>query len=496
MLLQTLISNIEILDLQGDVAREITGIAYDSRKVKTGYLFVAVPGFKTDGHHYIEQAIQAGAVAVVVEREISLAQPAVTVVRVVSCRRTLALLADVFYGHPSGRMTMIGVTGTNGKTTTASLIASIFQTKGSTGFIGTTANRIGTKKLPVSHTTPESAELQALLAEMVQDHVSTVAMEVSSHALSLERVTGVSYDVAVFTNLTRDHLDFHHTMEEYCQAKTKLFASLKPQEGRFAVINRDDPWQQHFQQASKVPVIGYGFKNPADIMASEVEITAKGVSFVILEKEQRVPLHLKLTGMFNVYNALAAYCVGRGRGLPPKQIVAALEEVDGIDGRFELVNQGQDFGVIVDYAHTPDGLENILQTAREITKGKLITVFGCGGDRDRLKRPMMGEIALNMSDHVIVTSDNPRTEDPLRIIDDIVQGMEEKKKKQTYLIEPDRRMAIEKAICMANPEDVVVIAGKGHEDYQIIGEAKHHFDDREEAAKALAKRSSPMHTMK
>lgn len=486
MLLSTLLEGIEVKNVQGDLDLEITSIAYDSRKVMPSSLFVAVSGFATDGHEYINEAVKKGSLAIIVEKEVACPK-GITMIRVSSSRNALALLAENYYGHPSLAMLMVGVTGTNGKTTTASLIANILRKRGKVGFIGTTANLIGDKKLSVTHTTPDSLDLQELLGEMLNEKVNYVTMEVSSHALSLDRVLGVNYNVAVFTNLTRDHLDFHHTMEEYCQAKTKLFAGLRENENNLAVINEDDPWSKYFKEATKVEQISYGIKNEAMVRALDIQIKATGVSFMLFDRGEKFEVNLKLTGNFNVYNALAAYCVGRGIGFEPKEIISALEEVEGIDGRFQALNLGQDFAVIVDYAHTPDGLENILKTAREITQGKLITVFGCGGDRDRTKRPMMGEIALNLSDFAIVTSDNPRTEDPLTIIEDILVGVKKVKKESSYKVEPERQMAIEEAINMAKSGDVVIIAGKGHEDYQIIGNVKHHFDDREEAIKCLKK---------
>ncbi|GBF34460.1 UDP-N-acetylmuramoylalanyl-D-glutamate--2,6-diaminopimelate ligase [Desulfocucumis palustris] len=491
MLLSTLIKDIKIEYIHGENDPEIKGIAYDSRKVQPGYVFVAVEGFKTDGHIFLERAVKAGAVALVLEKDVPVPE-GVTVVRVKQSRPALALLAASLYRHPSGKLEMIGVTGTNGKTTTTSLIDAIYRGAGiKTGLIGTIANRVGDRTVAVSHTTPESADLQALLGEMAGEGVGAVVMEVSSHALALKRVAGVEYDVAVFTNLTRDHLDFHRDMDDYLAVKAALFSGLgsgSKGQRKFAVINADDPRAGEIIAVTGVPVVTYGIRSKADITAGDIEIASGGVSFTARGKETEIRLNLKLTGMFNVYNALAAYSLGVVRGFSPERIKASLEGVDGVAGRFEAVRKGQDFTVIVDYAHTPDGLENILQTAREITRGRLITVFGCGGDRDRQKRPMMGEIAVRLSDLAIVTSDNPRTEDPLRIIEDIKEGIHQMPGGASYDVEPDRRAAIKKAIFGAKSGDVVVIAGKGHEDYQIIGDTRHHFDDREEAARFIEDR--------
>ncbi|AEF95182.1 UDP-N-acetylmuramoyl-L-alanyl-D-glutamate--2,6-diaminopimelate ligase [Desulfotomaculum nigrificans CO-1-SRB] len=483
LLLKELLSAIDVIAISGPQDIEVAGITYDSRKVQPGYLFVAIKGFKVDGHSFINNAREAGATAVVVEREVEV--PAdLTVIKVSDSRQALALLADKFYGHPSRKMTVVGVTGTNGKTTTTHLIAAIWRQVGlKPGVVGTIHNLIGEKALPVTNTTPESLDLHKLMAEMVREDVQGVAMEVSSHALALNRVAGVKYDVAVFTNITQDHLDFHGNMEDYLAAKAKLFEK----DIKYAVINADDQAAEQLFKISRGKVYTYGIENNADVRAKDIQVTARGVSFTVNGPWGEQRLELKLTGRFNVYNSLAAYTVGMVLGYNGMDVKAALEGVTGVAGRFELVDQGQDFAVVVDYAHTPDGLENILTTARQITKGRLITVFGCGGDRDRTKRPIMGEIAARYSDLPVVTSDNPRTEDPQKIIEDILVGLQGKDP-GSYLVIADRREAINRAINLAEPGDVVVIAGKGHEDYQIIGTTKYHFDDREVAAEALKAR--------
>lgn len=484
MLLKQLLEAVEPLTANGNLEINIESICYDSRQAQPGSLFVAVQGYKTDGHQYINNAVASGAVAVVLEKEVTVPSD-ITVVKVADSRKALALLADKFYKHPSKSLTMVGVTGTNGKTTTTHLIAAIWRKLGiRPGVIGTIHNLIGEKVLPVNNTTPESLDLQKILAQMVEEGVQGVAMEVSSHALALNRVAGVEYDMAVFTNITQDHLDFHGTMEEYLAAKSKLFTKGI----RYAVINADDPAAEQLKQVSQGKVYTYGIDQPCDIQAKDIIVSAKGVSFTACGPWGEHHLNLKLTGRFNVYNALAAYTAGMALGASGELVKAALEEVPGVAGRFELVDQGQDFAVVVDYAHTPDGLENILTTARQITSGRLITVFGCGGDRDRTKRPIMGEIAARYSDIPVVTSDNPRTEEPEKIIEDVLEGVNKISSPENYLVICDRREAINRAIELAQKGDVVVIAGKGHEDYQIIGDTKYPFDDRLIAKEAIMRK--------
>jgi UDP-N-acetylmuramoyl-L-alanyl-D-glutamate--2,6-diaminopimelate ligase len=484
LLFSELIEGQSCLAVGGNQQVHIAGIAYDSRQVQPGFLFVAVEGFTTDGHRYVEQAVSRGAVAVVVQKEIPLPS-GIAFARVPDTRLVLALLAARFYGYPSRKLKLIGVTGTNGKTTTTHLLAAIYRAAGNkVGLIGTIANWIGDRVLPVSHTTPESLDLQKLLAEMVNDGVAVAVMEVSSHALALNRVAGCAFDAGVFTNITQDHLDFHRDMEDYLAAKTLLFRGLG-QDGKpgLAVINVDDPRAERIAAATKVPVYTYGLSAGAQVRAQEVKVTPRGASFTVTGSWGECPVNLKLTGYFNVYNALAALTAAVAGGVPLPLAVRALESVEGVPGRFELVDRGQDFAVVVDYAHTPDGLENILTTARAITRGRLITVFGCGGDRDPTKRPLMGEIAARLSDLPVITSDNPRTEDPMRIIAQVEEGV--RRVRSDYRVVPDRRKAIRFALGVAAPGDTVIIAGKGHENYQIIGTTKYPFDDRNEAIKAL-----------
>jgi len=468
--------------------RSVTGIAYDSRRVEPGFLFVAIKGFKTDGHLYIKDAVSRGAAAVVLQHD--LAVPGGTIKLLApNTRRLLPLLSARFFGDPARKMKMIGVTGTNGKTTTTNLIETIYRAHGvKTGLIGTIHNCIGDRVLAVEHTTPESTDLQSLLAEMVAEGVGAVAMEVSSHALALHRVEQCEYDTAVFTNLTQDHLDFHGSMDDYLEAKLILFAQLGRSSFKTgpkrAVVNVDDPAAEQIIAVCTTPVITYGINRPANVSARDVLISTRGVSYTAVVNGETVPLNLKMTARFNVYNSLAAMAAGIAAGIPLATIKQALEGVPGVPGRFELVDRGQKFAVVVDYAHTPDGLENVLLTAREVAEGKVIAVFGCGGDRDRTKRPLMGEIAARLSHLAVVTSDNPRSENPLLIIDDIMPGVQ-KVPGASWVVIPDRRQAIDKAIRTAGLGDVVVIAGKGHENYQIVGNRRLHFDDREEAAAVL-----------
>ena len=484
-----MLQSIEVLAVGDNQETPITGITYDSRQAKPGFLFVAIEGFQNDGHNYINNAVANGAVAVVFQREISLPKH-VSWVRVPDSRKALALLSAKFYNYPSRQVKLIGVTGTNGKTTTTHLIEAVHRAAGSrTGLIGTCYNLVGKEILSVEHTTPESTDLQALLSQMVDAGLGAVTMEVSSHALMLHRVEGCEFDIAVFTNLTQDHLDFHENMESYLAAKSVLFTGLKSEGSKggpkFAVINADDLAAGSLSELSGGQVFTYGMVNQADVMAENISIQASGASFTVVSKQGKVTVNLNLTGKFNIYNALAAYTVGLVSGFSPEVIKSALEGVKEVPGRFELMDEGQDFAVIIDYAHTPDGLENILNTAREFVRGKLITVFGCGGERDRTKRPMMGEISARLSDFSVITSDNPRSEDSDRIILDILVGVSRVAERENYAIISDRRAAIKSALAKASSGDVVIIAGKGHETYQVIGNVRHPFDDREEARKAL-----------
>lgn len=474
----------------GALETEITGMTADSREVKEGFLFIALTGVHADGHDYLERAAAAGAAAVLVSRPVS-CPAGVTVITVPDTREAMMSAVPFFYDYPAAKMRMIGVTGTNGKTTTTHIIGHILRQQGyKVGIIGTVHTLIGDKSYPIHNTTPDVADLQPILYQMAEEGVTHCVMEVSSHALALGRVAGVEYDTAVFTNLTQDHLDFHKTFENYLAAKCKLFEQVSSGEGqkkgKGAVINIDDPYGHRVLEKTTCPVITYGTKGKGTLEAEHVQVTAKSTSFELFDEGQRYEVKTAITGMFNVYNTLAAIgaCLCEGIGL--KDILQGLVSFTSVPGRFELVEEGQPFAVVVDYAHTPDGLENILQTAKELTKKHILVVFGCGGDRDATKRPIMGGIAAEYGDKIFVTSDNPRSEDPELIVKDVEAGVKEHLRPGTsYEVIVDRRQAIEKVISEAEDGDIILIAGKGHEDYQILKDRTIHFDDREVARAAL-----------
>jgi UDP-N-acetylmuramoyl-L-alanyl-D-glutamate--2,6-diaminopimelate ligase len=472
-------------ELIGDSQVEAAGVEYDSRKVQPGQLFVCIPGLKSDGHEYAAQAVVRGAVAVVVEKR--LYNCTVPQIIVPSGRKALATLAAYFVGRPATDMTVVGITGTNGKTTSSYFCEAVLKgIQKDCGLIGTIQAVVAGETRSISNTTPESLLLHQLLADMKAAGQDSVVMEVSSHSLDLDRVHELPFDVAVFTNLTHDHLDYHGSMEAYFQAKARLFTGLQYRKGRkapYAVINLDDFYGEQLVELIKVPYITYGFHPKAHLRASQLQASTDGTQFVVSSPLGEFPVTLSMAGNFNVSNALAAIGVGIALKGDIAQIISAVETVNRVNGRFEMIRESQDFSVVVDYAHTPDGLENVLRSAREISSGKVITVFGCGGDRDRAKRPIMGEIASRCSDVVIVTSDNPRSEDPLAIIAEIEPGL--RKDQCQWESEVDRASAIFRAVHLAEPGDIVVIAGKGHETYQIVGDQVHAFDDREVARKAL-----------
>jgi len=481
-----------IKSVTGDVSKEFTGVSVDSRKVKKGDLFIALQGFQVDGHSYIKQAIENGAIGVVVEKDVDVAIN-VTKLKVKSTRYALAVIADLFYNRPSHKLKVIGVTGTNAKTTTTYLIENILKEAGhKTGLIGTIRVKIGDEEFPTTNTTPDIIELQRYFSLMREKNIDYCIMEVSSHALSLGRVNGINYHSAIFTNLTQDHLDYHLTMENYRSAKTLLFSQLgnsyelEPTENKYAIINIDDPNADYFINSTAKQVITYGFSEKADLQAKNMVVTANGTTFDCVGWNFSDTIKLKMIGKFSVYNSLAAMAAMLAEGIEYQIIKNSLEKVTGVEGRFQRINEGEDFTVIVDYAHTPDGLENVLSTIKQFVKGRIITVFGAGGDRDKTKRPIMGKTVVKYSDFVIVTSDNPRTEDPLAIINDILSGIYETDFNEKNLITlVDRKEAINFAIKNAKKGDVILIAGKGHETYQIIGKEVKHFDDREVAREAL-----------
>lgn len=490
MNLQQLASRLTTASIVGEANTEITGIQIDSRKVVPGDLFICLPGHTVDGHNYADKAIAQGAAAIVVNRTLDVAVPQLVVK---DCRYAMAVIADYYYGSPSKQMRMIGVTGTNGKTTTTYLIERILSDAGfNPGLIGTIQMRYAGQQIEMSRTTPEALELQQSLHAMAEAGTDACVMEVSSHALEQGRVKGCRFRTAVFTNLSQDHLDYHHTMEEYRAAKGLFFSRLgndfaDAQEQRtYAVLNTDDEASAYFASLTSAEVITYGVEQAADVQASQIQITSRGTQFHVSTFRGDADIQLKMVGKFNVYNALAAIAAALIEGISLTEIKRSLESIAGVDGRVEAVDAGQPFAVIVDYAHTPDGLENVLRTVKEFATGRVLTVFGCGGDRDRTKRPIMGRIAAQYSDHVFVTSDNPRTENPDAILLDIEQGIvNDNNHTSTYEMEVDRRTAIQKAIEMASPHDVVLIAGKGHETYQIIGNTYHDFDDRIVAKEAI-----------
>jgi UDP-N-acetylmuramoyl-L-alanyl-D-glutamate--2,6-diaminopimelate ligase len=492
--LRELIAATPVLTLEGlEPAADVTvnQIAYDSRRVEPGGLFVAIRGFRQDGHLYLPEALARGARAVVVDRPEVSVPPDIVKVVVPDSRQALPDLAAAFFGYPSRRLRVVGVTGTNGKTTTTFMSEAIFRAAGhKTGLIGTVENHVGDEVLPVERTTPESLDVEELFYRMTKVGVTHAVMEVSSHALELGRVKNIEFDIAVFTNLTQDHLDFHQTLDNYRRAKARLFEQLDrlgaKAGSRTAVINADDPSGEAMRRATSQRILTYGVREEADIRAEDVDIKAQGVAFTLRTPIGTERVRLRFTGLFSVYNALAACGVGLAEGISLATIKAALEGLPGVPGRFELIQEGQDFAVIVDYAHTPDGLENILRTAKEFARGRIILVFGCGGDRDRTKRPIMGHLAVRYADRVFITSDNPRSEDPLAIMQDIEAGARaEEGSSGKYILIPDRREAIREALAEARADDVVLIAGKGHETYQIIGDRTLPFDDRQVAREFL-----------
>ncbi len=478
MKLQELLKNIPVIETNADMDLEITHVAYDSRKVEQGGMFVAVTGYAADGNRFIPMARSKGAAVVVTAKK---PQEDFPYVLVESDRMALALLGCNFYGHPAGDMTMVGVTGTNGKTSTTLLLKHVLEkTLGArVGLIGTTANMIGSEILPTERTTPESFELQGLFARMRDAGCTHVVMEVSSHAIALDRVGGVRFDAAAFTNLTEDHLDFHKTMDDYCATKAELFRRCDK-----GVINVDDSYAPRFLEAATCEVLTTSVAGRGGLMAKDLELRSDGISFTAVMGDRAVPVSLGIPGRFTVYNALSVLGTAVQLGIDLADAAAALADAPGVKGRVEVVpTPGEDYTILIDYAHTPDGLENVLSSVRGFCKGDVISVFGCGGDRDPIKRPIMGRIGTELADHAIITSDNPRTEDPEAIIADITPGADEAGK--PYEVVVDRREAIRRAMETAKKDDIIVLAGKGHETYQEINGVKHHMDEREIVAEIL-----------
>ncbi len=475
----------------GAVETPIRAVCADSRLVSPGSLFVAIRGFRTDGHRFIGQAVRAGAVAVAYARPAAAASvpPHITRIHAPDTRRFAALAAAAFYGRPADALRLVGVTGTNGKTTVAHLLYTIFRAAGhEAGAIGTLGGRLGTQETRAQLTTPDSVELQALLRRMVDSGITHVAMEVSSHGLALHRPLGCTFDAAVLTNVTQDHLDFHASAEEYLQAKLLLFTEYAdaPQKQLRGIVNADDASVDRVRQAARCTLTTYGIRQAADVRAENLAVSRDGLCFDLVGAFGRRPLRLGLRGSFNAYNALAAAACAFALGHEPDLVVGALAGAPPVPGRFEYVNAGQDFAVVVDYAHTPDGLANVLRAAREVTDGRIICVFGCGGDRDASKRPLMGSVAAELADFAIVTSDNPRSEEPEAIVGDILPGLDGTE----YAVEVDRAEGIRRGIKLCRPGDLLLIAGKGHETHQILGDRTVEFDDRVVAARIIRELSS------
>lgn len=460
---------------------EVSGIAYDSRSVKKGDVFVCIKGYATDGHKYVQSAIQNGAVAIVASDKVEADVP---VLYTSDTRLALAYMSKAYFNNPLKDIKIIGVTGTNGKTTVTYLIKAMLEAHGmKVGLIGTNQNMIGQKVIPTERTTPESFELYKLFSQMAHEGADCVVMEVSSHALELCRVAGCEFYSAVFTNLTQDHLDFHETMENYFMAKSKLFSMCKN-----AVINIDDEYGMRMAKRCEANIMTYAIDSDADMKAESISIDAKGVCYDLNYNENKYKAKLSIPGKFSVYNSLAALGTVITLGFDMKSCLDTLLLAQGVKGRAEIVATDTDFTVIIDYAHTPDGLENILSTVNEFKEGRLITLFGCGGDRDRTKRPKMGKTAGELSDFLVVTSDNPRSEEPDKIIDDIMNGVIESGCE--YVRIQNRRDAIEYALKHARKNDIIVLAGKGHETYQILKEGTIHFDEREVVYDILKKMNS------
>ena len=475
MILKELLENVDYEIIQGNNDEVIEGVNYDSRKILNNELFVCIKGFNSDGHKYVDSAIEKGAIAIVCEDDVQ-CKSGITIVKVKDSRKALATIGCNLYDNPSKKMKIIGVTGTNGKTTTAFMVKTILEAEGhKVGLIGTIANYIGSEKIDTERTTPESLELQELFGNMVNKGCKYCVMEVSSHSLALDRVYGIEFEVGIFTNLTRDHLDFHKTFENYYNEKFKLFKRSK-----IKVINIDDKYGERVFEDVKAlkenNIYTYSIKNDGNYRAYDEVCESKHIGFKIMLNDKEENFVVGLPGEFNIYNSLGAIAAAEKLGISLKSIKSGIENVVVV-GRCEMTGNKYNlpYTIILDYAHTPDGLDNILRTARGFTKNRLICVFGCGGDRDKVKRPQMGEIGTNLSDIAIVTSDNPRTENPSSIIQDILVGI----KKDNYEVVENRKEAIKKAISLAKEGDVIVIAGKGHEDYQILNTGKIHFDERE-----------------
>ncbi len=506
MKLSQLIKGLDIINLSECAAGDVSALCYAADKCESNSMFVAVSGLVHDGHDFIAAAIKRGTRFIVYEKDISI--PAgITAIKVADSRRALGVLAKNYFGNPSARLCLIGVTGTNGKTTTTYLLESILTQAGfKCGVLGTVNYRYNNKTYPAPNTTPESYEMQKILGAMADDGITHVIAEVSSHAIDLKRIDDCDFDLGVFTNLSHEHLDYHLTMENYFQAKKRFFAEVLPQSRKAQpqkmIINNDDQWGRIILKDVALPALTYGMGKNNAVRAVSFELSLSGIKTDIDLAGVIISVQTQLVGKFNIYNILAAAAAAKALQIPEAIIKAGIENLSYVPGRLERIDSSSGFTVLVDYAHKPDALKQVLQNLSEFKKKRIITVFGCGGNRDTGKRPLMGEAAAFYSDLTIVTSDNPRLEDPLAIIAEIEKGIDGNKIRKTapnnlsvhrnvhcYAIIPDRRKAIEIAIMEAQPEDIVLIAGKGHEDYQIIGTKKISFDDRIVAAQALKLRS-------
>ena len=478
MKLKKLLEGIEIIESTADMELDIASVAYDSRKVERGGLFVAISGFASDGNRFIPMAMEKGAAVIVTAKKPELDVPYVLVP---SDRLALALIGCNFYCHPARSMTMIGVTGTNGKTSVTLLLKQVIEKVlgAKVGLIGTMENRIGDLVIPTERTTPESFELQGLFAQMRDAGCKYVVMEVSSHAIALERIGGVHFDVAAFTNLTEDHLDFHKTMENYCDTKAELFNRCDK-----AVLNCDDSWFERISQNVKCDMLTTSVKGSGSLNARDLLLRADGIAFTAEMGTEHASVSLQIPGRFTVYNAITVLGIASQLGISLQTAASTLATAEGVRGRVEVVpTPGKPYTVLLDYAHTPDGLENVLTSVRDFCKGNLIVVFGCGGDRDPIKRPIMGHIGVSLADFAVITSDNPRNEDPMTIISDILKGVEDTDGE--YIVIENRRKAIQYAMDKAGKNDIIILAGKGHETYQEIRGVKHHLDEREEVTAYL-----------
>ena len=478
MKLKELLQGLTVLEATADLELEISHVSYDSRQTRPGDLFVAMPGFAVDGHDFIGKAMEAGAAAVLCEKT---PREGVPYVRVADSRRALAVVGANFYGHPADDMTMVAVTGTNGKTTTTYLLKAILEQAlgAKVGLIGTNQNMIGQEVLPTERTTPESFELQGLLAQMRAGGCTHVVMEASSHALYLDRVYGIHYAVGIFTNLTQDHLDFHKTMEAYCDAKAILFQNCDT-----GVVNADDPWTGRLMEHATCKVMTYSEKAESGLRAENVSLGADHIAFTAVTENEKVPIRVNIPGGFMVYNTLDVLGAALDLGISLEKSAEVLAAVPHVKGRVEVVpTPGKDYTILIDYAHSPDGLENVLTSVKGFAKGRTMALFGCGGDRDKTKRPKMGRVAAEIADFAVVTTDNPRTEVPADIIADILPGFAGSD--TPYVVVEDRIEAIHWAMDHAQPGDVIVLCGKGHETYQEVNHVKHHMDEREIVADYL-----------